>query len=289
MRLAFSGRIGYAIGVTIVGKAVVYVKKMRFTALTLCLCLLLGLCACGNRTGGAYTRIGVLMESTYGIGFRNEDPAADYVEAALKVMAANGQIHESAVRWFSDDPTYFPGDANALDGLDPPEPRVFIMGVDPDNFPMSYRDGENYNGFDVELARQVCQMLGWELRFQNIGDESDAYVELSSGNVDCVWGGMMLSSEQSKYRVVGPYMDCDIVVVVLAGNHLGSLRKLSDRAVAMNDAKKYADAVAASELNGNVGELRQLATGNDKLFDGLVRGDYDAIVTDSAAAMYYMR
>ena len=53
---------------------------MRFFALLLCLCLLMGLCACGNRTGGAYTKIATLAEGTYGIGFRNEDPAADYVK-----------------------------------------------------------------------------------------------------------------------------------------------------------------------------------------------------------------
>ena len=52
---------------------------MRFFALLLCLCLLMGLCACGNRTGGAYTKIATLAEGTYGIGFRNEDPAGHYV------------------------------------------------------------------------------------------------------------------------------------------------------------------------------------------------------------------
>ncbi len=264
-------------------------KKMRFFALLLCLCLLMGLCACGNRTGGAYTKIATLAEGTYGIGFRNEDPAADYVEAAMKVLAAGGQIHESAVRWFGDDPTYFPGDPGALDGLAAPEARTFIMGVDIDNFPMSYKSGDQYAGFDVELAQQVCQLLGWELRFQEIGDEAQAYVELSSGNVDCVWGGMMLGAEETKFRVVGPYMDCDLVVVVLAGNHLGSLRKLADKSVAMNDAEKYKNASEASALPNTVGEVRSLSIGSDRLFDGLVKGTYDAILTDSAAALYYMR
>lgn len=262
---------------------------MRFTALMLCLCLLVGLCACGNRTGGAYTKIATLTEGAYGIGFRSGDPAADYVDAALKVLAAGGQIHETAIRWFGDDPTYYPGDANAMDALEPAEARTFIVGVDVDNFPMSYKSGENYGGFDVELAQQVCQFLGWELRFQEIADESQAYVELSSGNVDCVWGGMMLSAAETKFRVLGPYMDCDLVVVVLAGNRLGSLRKLEGRSVAMNDAAKYAAAAAAPELANAGAQLHTVAMGNDRLFDALVRGTYDAILTDSAAALYYMR
>ena len=264
-------------------------KKIRFLALILCVCLLLTVCGCGNRTSGAYTQIATLAEGAYGIGFRTGDPAADYVEAAMKVLAAGGQIHEAAVHWFGSDPTYFPGDAGALDALEPAEQRIFIVGVDTDNFPMSYKSGDAYTGFDVELAQQVCQLLGWDLRFQEIEDESQAFVELSSGNVDCVWGGMMLSTEETKFRVVGPYMDCDIVVVVLAGNKLGSLRKLADKSVAMNDAPKYAGAAEANQLAGSVGQLQALGIGSDGLFDGLVKGTYDAIVVESAAARFYMR
>ena len=135
-------------------------KKIRFLALILCVCLLLTVCGCGNRTSGAYTQIATLAEGAYGIGFRTGDPAADYVEAAMKVLAAGGQIHEAAVHWFGSDPTYFPGDAGALDALEPAEQRIFIVGVDTDNFPMSYKSGDAYTGFDVELAQQVCQLLG---------------------------------------------------------------------------------------------------------------------------------
>lgn len=264
-------------------------KKQRIAALILTICLLLGLCACGNRTGGAYTRIATLSQGSYGIGFRNDDPSADYVEAALKVLSANGQIREIDIRWFGDTVTSFEGDAEALDKLEAPAPRSFIMGLDVDNFPMSYKSGEQYAGFDVELAEKVCALLGWELRFQEIGDESDAYVELSSGNVDCVWGGMMLDPSETMFRVICPYMEADLAVIVLAGNHLGSLRKLSGKIIGLNDGKKYTDALASSELITSAGEIKTVSLGSDQLFDGLVKGTYDAIITDNAAARYYMR
>lgn len=264
-------------------------KKQRISALLLTVCLLLGLCACGNRTGGAYTLIATLSQGSYGIGFRNDDPAADYVEAALKVLNESGQIREIDIRWFGDAVTAFESDATALDKLDAPAPRQFIMGLDADNFPMSYKSGDRYAGFDVELAEKVCALLGWELRFHEIGDESDAYVELSSGNVDCIWGGMMLDPSESTFRVICPYMEADISVIVLAGSHLGSLRKLSDKTIGMNDGQKYADAVANSELTGSTAEIKTVSIGNDQLFDGLVKGTYDAIITDRAAARYYMR
>lgn len=264
-------------------------KKQRMIALLLAVCLCLGLCACGGKSGGAYTLVETLTEGQYAIGFRNDDPAGDYVEAALKELAADGTIHSLEIRWFGDSMTNFTSDANALDTIGQPEPRTFIMGMDSDNFPMSYVDSGVYMGFDVELAREVCGLLGWELQIQEIGDESDAYVELSSGNVDCVWGGMMLDTGESSYRVICPYMNAGVVVVSLAGTRLNSMRKLEGKIIGMNDGKKYTDALAQTTLQTTAGEIKVTTGGNDKVFDSLYKGDYDAIITDLAAAKYYMR
>ena len=264
-------------------------KVHRMTALLLAVCLCLTLIGCGNRSGGAYTMIETLSEGQYAIGFRKEDPAADYVQAALKVLSAQGRIGELSVKWFGREAAGFEADANALSTLGEPQPRTFIMGMDPDNFPMSYIDSNMYMGFDVDVARAVCDLLGWELKFQEIGDESDAYVELSSGNVDCIWGGMILDPAETGYQVVCPYMDGGVVVVVLSGNHLGSLRKLSGKVIGMNDARKYADALAKTDLAARAGEIKVTEDGNEKIFDALYKGTYDAIITDAAAAMYYMR
>lgn len=68
---------------------------------------------------------------------------------------------------------------------------------------MSYLDGETYSGFDVELAREVCSRLGWEAKFISIKAEN-AYVELSSGNIDVAWGGLALAREDVNYEVTSP-------------------------------------------------------------------------------------
>ena len=265
------------------------VKFQRITALLLAVCLCLTLIGCGNRSGGAYTMIETLTEGQYAIGFRNGDPAAEYVQAALKVLSAQGRIGEISVKWFGRETASFEADAGALGAVGQPQPRTFIMGMDPDNFPMSYIDSNVYMGFDVDVAKAVCELLGWELKFQEIGDESDAYVELSSGNVDCVWGGMLLDPAETRYQVVCPYMDGGVVVVVLSGSHLGSMRRLSGKVIGMNDAAKYADALALTDLSARAGEIRVTDAGNETVFDNLYKGNYDAIITDYAAAMYYMR
>ena len=74
-----------------------------------------------------------------------------------------------------------------LDALGDIPQRTFIMGSMRSASPMSYADGDGYSGFDVELAQAVCARLGWMLQYQSIANRN-AYVELSSGNVDCAWG-----------------------------------------------------------------------------------------------------
>ena len=264
-------------------------KLKRIITLILALCMVLTLCACGS-TGGAYTMVEKLNEGQYAIGFRNDDPIADYVEAALKVLNANGKVAELEVRWFNDTGiTDFSKDTNALAKLGEIPDRTLIMGLDPDNFPMSYVSNGVYMGFDVELCREVCNLLGWELKFCEVEDESKAFVHLYSGNADVIWGGMLLNQKETTFSVRCPYMDGGNVLVVLAGSGLGSVRKLSGKTIGMNDAPRYGEALATTELKQTAGQIVVTEDGNDVIFDSLYKGLYDAIVTDAATAKYYMR
>ena len=263
-------------------------KMKRLITLFLALCMVLALCACG-KTGGAYTMVETLNEGQYAIGFRTDDPIADWVEAALKVLAANGKIAELEVRWFNDtNITDFPKDVNALAKMGEIPQRTLIMGLDPHNFPMSYESNGVYMGFDVELCREVCNLLGWQLKFCEVEDESKAFVHLYSGNADVIWGGMLLNQKETTFSVRCPYMDGGNVLVVLAGSGLNSLRKLGDKCIGMNDAPRYAQALQGTGLSSTA-QVVVMSEGSEVLFDSLYSGTYDAIVTDYAAAQYYMR
>ena len=163
------------------------------------------------------------------------------------------------------------------------------MGLDPDNFPMSYVSNGVYMGFDVELCRAVCDLLGWQLKFAEVEDESKAFVHLSSGNADVIWGGMIFDPKETSYDVRCPYMDGGCVLMVLAGSGLGSERKLAGKTIGMNEAPRYAEALAATELKTTAAQIVVVEDGNDRIFDSLYKGIYDAIITDYATAKYYMR
>lgn len=61
--------------------------------------------------------------------------------------------------------------------------------------PMDYPDENgDWTGFDAELARKVAADLGLSVEFMEI-DWDNKIMELTSGNIDCVWNGMTLTGE----------------------------------------------------------------------------------------------
>ena len=73
------------------------------------------------------------------------------------------------------------------------EGYVFKHGFDLDYRPYSFVDdnGEN-GGFDVEMAKAVCEMYGWEYEAVPFNwDAKDA--ELQAGSCDCIWSGFTIN------------------------------------------------------------------------------------------------
>ena len=123
----------------------------RIAALLLALALCFSCAAC-SKTVGSYRVVKTLGTEQFRIGFRDGDQAAVYVNAALKVLAADGTIHSLALKWFGTDNTTFDSDANALDALGDIPQRTFIMGLNEERFPMSYADGDGYSGSDHRVV-----------------------------------------------------------------------------------------------------------------------------------------
>lgn len=74
----------------------------RIAALLLALALCFSCAAC-SKTVGSYRVVKTLGTEQFRIGFRDGDQAAVYVNAALKVLAADGTIHSLALKWFGTE------------------------------------------------------------------------------------------------------------------------------------------------------------------------------------------
>jgi polar amino acid transport system substrate-binding protein len=244
--------------------------------------LLLSLTGCGSSKGG-YRIIETLREETFSMAFRQGDMVGQYVTAALKVLAADGTVHSLALEWFGEDNTSFPEDAEALDAFGDIPARTMILGLDPGAWPMSYADGGSYSGFDVELARAVCLLLGWEIQYQPM-DEMNAYTELSSGNVDVAWGGMSFEADGNGADLdLGPAYLENKILAVTTSDGPGSLRSLSGQRLALPLSGRYSQILAENGSLSAMERVTKLADGNEACFAALDAGECDGILVDSVA------
>ena len=274
--------------------------RARVAALLLALAALFSLSGCGAEVVGKYRVLKTFGEQSYRIGYRLDDQVANYVDAALRVLAADGTVHRLAVEWMGEDKTLIEADANALKDLGAIPARALIVGVSSSAFPMSFAVDGGYDGFDVALARAVCEKLGWQVRFQPVAP-ADVYVQLTSGNVDCVWGGMTLAdvnlteSGREKPRdqqlaVSAAYLKSEIVLISRADTRFSSTRRLRGQSVMMDSGEQYISAIQSDAgLVRRCGSIERVNGGAQQCFEALRSGEAAAIVTDSVAMAYYNR
>ena len=273
-------------------------KKQRIFAVALLLALLLtAVSGCGNRRGNlpAVAHPVILGDPIatyeYGILFLSGNVALrDQVWAAMQVLSARGEVSMIARNWFGHDTTIIPGDFEATDRLGDVRERTFIIGFDPYNAPMSFFDASGeIVGFDIDLARAVCDYFGWELRAHPI-DWANREIELVSGNVDALWGGInRLESVPDRLIQTDAYLENHQVVLVLSTANYRNHRALRGETLAVR--------------NGSIGERALLENTSfaDRLGDitarsslyfalrDLSNGVVDAVIMDEVSAHFYIR
>ena len=267
---------------------VVTMKRFRqITALIVGLLMIIALPACtmGN---DRYRVAAVLKEQTLGVGFRVGDKAGDIVVAALQELQYSGRIREISLRWFGQDISLLEGVPNAIEALGLEiEERTFIVGYDPGRLPFSGLDSAgNPIGFDIELAYEVCNKLGWNVRYLAI-DMANAELELRSGNVDGVWGGFALENVRN-IATSPPLMRNTIVLASLTGSQVRNIRSLRGRTLTLSQNHYFNAALQQNpNLQANAEFIILVPGGTQEVFRELNSGASDAIITDLAALNFF--
>ena len=104
--------------------------------------------------------------------------------------------------------------------------KKFVVGFDADFPPYGYKEGNEYKGFDLDLAREVCARKGWVFVANPINWDSKD-MELNSGSIDCIWNGFTMQGRENGYTFSSAYVDNSQVVMVKVGS---PIKKLSDLA-----------------------------------------------------------
>ena len=170
--------------------------------------------------------------------------------------------------------------------------KTFTMGIDPEYPPFSYMgdDGE-YTGFDVEVCKAACELLGWN--FEVFGVNWDQkLVQLDADECDCVWSGMTIldSMKEAGYVLSAPYYDNAQVIMVKEGSDIKSSADLAGKLVAVQLGTS-GEALLAED--GDLADLSatfgNLITCNSFLscFSELGGGSVDAVIVDKPVAASY--
>ena len=109
--------------------------------------------------------------------------------------------------------------------------------------PIAYEDDNELVGFDIDLAKAVCDALGIKATFQVINWNSKVF-ELNSGAIDVIWNGMTITEElQETTSVTIPYLKNKQVAVVRVEDE-AKYKTLDD----MKDATICVEAGSAGQL-----------------------------------------
>lgn len=182
---------------------------------------------------------------------------------------------------------------------------TFILGLDDSFPPMGYRDENNeIVGFDIDVAKAVCEKLGVELVLQPISWDAKE-LELASGNIDCIWNGMSITPEREESMAMSfAYLNNQMVFYTKADAGIDALEDLAGKSVGVQNgsaAEEIIDDEANADLKASFSEvlgydeyltaLMDLQQGGvDAVFMDMVVGDFRIAgmgATDLKAAVAY--
>lgn len=164
--------------------------------------------------------------------------------------------------------------------------KEFIVGFDAEFPPYGFlaADG-SYDGFDLAMAAEVCDRLGWQFTALPI-DWNSKDAELEAGNITCIWNGFTINGREDQYTWSDAYVDNSIVAVVASGSTVKTLADLEGKTVMVQSGSSGADALAESDLASSV-EVISLPDYNQGFME-LDQGSVEAVIVDLGVAIYQM-
>ena len=141
-------------------------------------------------------------------------------------------------------------------------------------------------GFDIDVAKVVCDRLGVTLVTQGI-DWNEKEDRLNSGEIDCIWNGLSVTPARAEaMNLSEPYMKNELIAVVPGSSDVMKLSDLKGRNVGVQAGSTGQEVLEKSEFYSDV----EVLIYNDMmtLLQELDQGNVDAALLDSVAAYYYI-
>ena len=144
-------------------------------------------------------------------------------------------------------------------------------------------------GFDLDLAQEVCDNLGWELVKKPINWDSKD-MELNSGTIDCIWNGFTINGREDDYTWTDPYINNEQVMVVAKDSGIEKLADLKGKNVVVQAASAALDALNNDDNKDLKDSFASLTENPDynTAFMNIDSGAADAVAVDIGVANYQL-
>mgnify|MGYP000763712997 CR=1 FL=1 len=237
-----------------------------------------------------------LSDEEYAIAFRKEDKTLrDEVQRLLCEMKKDGKLAEITTTWFGKDTSVVPDSfepkaGEADDSLQKiKDAGVFKLGLDDSLPPMGFQDKDGtIIGYDIDLAREVCNRIGVKLETVPINWTRNID-ELNAGNIDCIWNGLTVNAERDeKTCLTEPYLENQQVVVTLKDSGINKLDDLKGKRVALQAGSTAVEALDGKpDVKNSLAEVSEIDNNVLAMYE-LRQKTSDAVVMDETVARYYI-
>ena len=152
--------------------------------------------------------------------------------------------------------------------------------------PFEYRDDDdNIVGFDIDVATEVANRMGVELKLQPI-EWSTKEMELNTGSVDCLWNGLSIDDERKQAMDLSePYMTNRMVLVVLNDSEYTDQASLAGKTIGVQNGSTAEKILEESDFSKTIGNTIGFKD-NVTAFMELETKGIDAIFMDEVVANY---
>lgn len=162
-----------------------------------------------------------------------------------------------------------------------------VLGLDASFPPMGFTDESgDIVGFDIDVAREVCDRLGIKLACQPI-NWSEKEDKLNGREIDCIWNGMSANPSRAEaMNLSEPYMTNEMIFVVAGSGNIRAMTELAGKAVGVQAGSTAQELLEGSDMSADM-TIRALDD-NVALLTELEQGALDAVFLDSVVAYYYI-
>lgn len=166
--------------------------------------------------------------------------------------------------------------------------NILVLGMDDSFPPMGFRNENNeLVGFDIDLAQEVCNKLGLQLKVQPISWAAKEQ-ELDSGNIDCIWNGFGYTEERDEAMTLSkPYIKDKSMFVVKTDSDYSKQEDLIGKKIGVQSGSIQERRFAESKFGKSVGEVIGYTDYLTALMD-LETGNVDAVYMSEISGNYIM-